>query len=203
MIIDTCGRACPEPLVITRRAIAGAAPGSEFTVLNDNATSRDNLMSYLGSLGLAPSCEHSDGVYRISFAVGAAGVQAGTPAPQDFCAAPEPRTGGYAVALRSEVMGSGDDELGAMLMRMCINSLGELDRLPSVVALYNSGVKLCAEGTDTASSLAALAARGVRVVACGTCIDFFGLKGRTGAAETGNMLLINNLLAAASHIIYP
>ncbi len=203
MTIDTRGKLCPEPLIITRRAIADAPQGSAFEILSDNATARDNLMNYLRALGHGPVCDDRNGIFHIIFTVGEATPAAGQVRAEDFCRAPQAPAGDYAVVVRSSVMGAGDDELGAMLMRSCLNSLAELDALPSAVVLYNSGVMLAVEGTDTAASLARLAESGVQVIVCGACVDYFGIKERLAAGTVSNMLSINNLLAGVGHIIYP
>lgn len=210
--IDTCGRLCPEPLIMTKKALTGAAPGTPFEVLSDNDTARGNLMSYLVSLGFAPVCaQDAQGIFRIRFTAGDGSTAVAAAPAEDFCtpaapmspAAPKVSAAGYAVVLRGNVMGAGDDDLGAMLMRSCINSLGDLDALPSVVVMYNSGVMLALAGTDTADALAALEGKGVRVMVCGACVDYFGVKERLAAGIVSNMLAINNALSQASHILYP
>ncbi len=204
MVIDTRGRLCPEPLIMTKRALQGAAQGTVIEVLNDNDTACGNVESYLRELGFQPSCTRdAAGVFHITFTVGVQGIPVVQPRVEDYTCAPTAPCGDYAVVLRGAVMGSGDDALGALLMRSCVNSLGELDSLPSAIILYNGAVHLALEGTDTASSLSALAARGVDVVVCGTCVDFFEVKERLAAGRIGNMLLINNILTRVGHIIYP
>ncbi len=197
--IDTRGRACPEPLILTKKAIAGVGPHDVLEVLSDNPTSRDNVVSYLKAMGISPACTEQNGVSHIVFSPGNASL----PEAEPVCPAPEVATAGYAVVIRSQVMGTGDDELGRLLMRSCINSLEELDALPSIVVLYNSGVMLALEGTDTAKSLIALSLKGVEIIVCGTCIDFYEVRPRLAVGTVTNMLAINNTLIRASRILYP
>lgn len=100
-------------------------------------------------------------------------------------------------------MGNGDDELGRILLRAFINSLREATRMPSSVVLYNAGVKLALEQTDTALTLRELEDRGVSILICGTCVDFYGVKERLSVGMISNMYKITLVLSEAGHIIYP
>lgn len=200
-IIDTRGQLCPAPLMTTKRALKAAPEGGEFTIITDNDTARHNLVSFLAEMGLVANCTEQGGEFRIAFSTNGQITQ--TPDVADFCQS-APSTSGYVVAIKGETMGSGSDELGAILMRACINSLTELDSLPHSIVLYNSGVKLAIRETDTARSLETLAERGVQIIVCGACVDYFGIKAElTGCTQISNMLKINTILSQASHIIYP
>jgi intracellular sulfur oxidation DsrE/DsrF family protein len=58
-------------------------------------------------------------------------------------------------------------------------------------------------GSPAAETLAELARRGVEVILCGTCIDFFGIKDKVIAGTTGDMYKIANLIAGASSVFKP
>lgn len=204
--IDTRGELCPTPLIMTKKAISGAALGEQFEILSDNDTARCNLMSYLEELGIVATCSQQQDIFRITFATGStAPMAANSSNAEQFCAAPVAAkdTKGYAVVLSSNVMGRGDDALGEILMRACINSLGELDQLPSVIILYNSGVQLAISGSDTAASLLALHKRSVEIIVCGTCVDFYGLKDKIAVGTISNMYKINTVLSEATKVVYP
>ncbi len=206
-IIDTCGMLCPAPLISTKRALIDSPEETRFEILSDNATSRDNLMNYLIELGYEPLCEEHGGIFHIGFsAADSAGMRTNTVAATDaeeFCDAKPANRGNYIVVVRSHIMGNGDDELGALLMRSCINSLIELEELPSALILYNSGVLLASGECDTSLSLNMLEEKGVKIVLCGACVDFFGIKDHIVAGRIGNMLQINTMLSKTGHVIYP
>jgi intracellular sulfur oxidation DsrE/DsrF family protein len=88
-------------------------------------------------------------------------------------------------------------------MKSFVNILTELDKLPAAVVCYNSGVKLALPDSPVVETLAELEKRGVEVILCGTCIDFFGLKGKTIAGKTGDMYLIAGLMATARSVLKP
>jgi intracellular sulfur oxidation DsrE/DsrF family protein len=52
-------------------------------------------------------------------------------------------------------------------------------------------------------ALAALEQRGIDVIACGTCVDHFDLRGQLRVGEIGSMDLIIAALAAADKVISP
>jgi selenium metabolism protein YedF len=98
-------------------------------------------------------------------------------------------------------MGAGSDELGRILLQACINTLKDISPLPSAVICYNAGVSIAAEGTPTVAALADLEQRGVTVLVCGTCVDYFELKGRIGAGTISNMYDILQRLTSAAKVI--
>lgn len=200
--IDARGQLCPAPLILVKRALKEADSEEHlFEVILDNQTAQCNVLTMLQEMG-CKTITHVEGrnLY-IRFSTSDLTPSQNESAPQ--CAIPNTVAGGYAVVLKSTDMGSGDAELGAILMRGCINSLSELDRLPSIVILYNSGVKLAIHNTDTAISLGRLVESGVRILLCGMCVDYYQIKDQLGVGEIVNMLKINTLLSQATHVIYP
>ena len=70
MIIDTRGKVCPEPLIMTKRAISNASEGSRLEIIGNNAVVRYNVSTYLSLLGFQPECivsEEIDDEFRIIF----------------------------------------------------------------------------------------------------------------------------------------
>jgi intracellular sulfur oxidation DsrE/DsrF family protein len=51
----------------------------------------------------------------------------------------------------------------------------------------NEGVRLVCEGSDSLDDLRILTEKGVAVKACGTCLDFLGLKDRLAVGDVGAM----------------
>lgn len=195
--VDARGLLCPAPLILTKKAIDSAQQGDALEVLIDNETSLSNVLSYLNELQIIPIKESADELFTLRFTKPSElkqGVQA-----TDFCFAPT----AYVVVIKSETMGEGSNELGALLMRAFVNSLKEVERLPSAIILYNGGVKLGVKGTDTAQSLAELEKRGVGIISCGTCVDYYGLKNEMAVGAISNMYKITKLVSEAGHVVYP
>jgi selenium metabolism protein YedF len=98
-------------------------------------------------------------------------------------------------------MGSGDEALGRKLLGNFLRTLGDLEQKPDAVVFYNAGVKLLAAGTPLLAELQALDDAGVDLVACGTCLDHFGLIERVVVGEVGNMRGIAARLLAAKSVV--
>lgn len=197
--VDTCGLLCPQPLIKTRQALKAAKAGERMVVVSDNETAFGNLQSYLKELKIETDVSVEGTIRKIGFTVPET-VDAGVRA-EDHCSVPA--RGGYVVVIRSERMGSGDEQLGAILMRAYLNALPQTESLPSAVILYNGGVKLALRGSDTAEALAVLEGKGVPVYACGTCLDFYGVKEQLAVGTVSNMYKIAELTAKAGHVVYP
>jgi TusA-related sulfurtransferase len=69
IIIDTHGKVCPEPLIMTKRAISSATGENSFEVTGNNAIVRFNVMTYLKLLGYQPECivSEDEDEFRILF----------------------------------------------------------------------------------------------------------------------------------------
>lgn len=203
ILIDTRGKACPQPIILTKQAIKVAPENSAFEVMCDNDTARGNLLTYLATLNLPAQCEIKDAVFHIFFSTGNATIEPSDEEAFEQYSCEAPSADNYAMVFRGITMGVGDDKLGALLMRSCINSIASLDKLPQLIVLYNAGVTLAAEGADTAQSIKDLEGSGVEVIVCGTCVDYFELSGKIVTGTISNMLTINNKLSKLSRIIYP
>jgi selenium metabolism protein YedF len=105
--------------------------------------------------------------------------------------------------LSSNEMGEGNSELGCVLMKSFIYALNSLEKLPSAILCYNSGVMLTTEGSDSIEDLKSLEARGVEILSCGTCLDFYGLKEKLAVGGVTNMYAIAEKLSDTSKVIKP
>lgn len=88
----------------------------------------------------------------------------------------------------SDTLGTGDDALGGILMKNFIYSVARNDDAPSAVMFMNGAVRLVCEGSASVEDLRILAENGVAVKACGTCLDFLGLKDKVAVGEIGTMV---------------
>lgn len=202
--IDARGQACPLPVVRAKKALTAMGEGT-LEVLVDNETAVHNLEALAKTLKLsAISDERGEAEFAVTFAKGAA-VAAGAEADgAEACpAATAAPAGGDVVVIASEFMGSGDDELGAVLMKGFVFALTQLDELPATVLLYNGGVKLACAGSASLDDLKALAEAGVEIMSCGTCLNHYGLADQLGVGEVTNMYVIVEKQANARGIIRP
>jgi len=107
------------------------------------------------------------------------------------------------VQITATTMGSGDDELGALLMRSFVKTQAGLEKKPDAIIFYNAGVKLCCEGSLLLDDIRALEASGIEVIACGTCLNYFELADKLAVGRGTDMLEIAGRLASAGRVVRP
>lgn len=90
------------------------------------------------------------------------------------------------LVIGSELLGRGDDELGAKLLSSFLRTLLASEKKPDKRVFYNSGVKLLAEGSPVLDTLNDLNRAGVRPVACGTCVGHFQLDDKVARDRVNN-----------------
>ena len=100
-------------------------------------------------------------------------------------------------------MGSGNDELGKVLIKGFIFAVTQLDTLPKTMLFYNGGATLTTEDSDSLEDLKSLEAQGVEIMTCGTCLDYYGLKDKLAVGTVTNMYSIVETMANAGRIVRP
>lgn len=66
MIIDARGRACPEPVLLTKKALASAPSALEIRV--DSVTARENVSRFAGHQGYTVTVSEDNGEYVLQLA---------------------------------------------------------------------------------------------------------------------------------------
>ena len=73
--------------------------------------------------------------------------------------------------------------------------------LPAAICFYADGVKLTVIGSPVLEQLKALEAKGVRLILCSTCLDFYGLSDQAQVGIVGGMSDIIEAQTKASKVI--
>jgi selenium metabolism protein YedF len=196
--VDARGQLCPKPLLLTKKALNELAPGESVAFLIDNPTSRQNVERFLVDNGMNPQCSEKEGVFTIIVRKNPQPLAHPDPAP--YCG---DNARPHVVVISGDKMGRGSDELGEILMKAFINTINETGPLPSHVVFYNSGILLTVEGSPVIESLRELELKGVVILICGTCADYFKKKEAIRVGTISNMYRILETLTAAGHIIQP
>ena len=100
-------------------------------------------------------------------------------------------------------MGNGEEQLGKILMKSFIFALTKQDQLPETILCYNSGAYLTCEGSDSLEDLKSLEAEGVKILTCGTCLNFYGITDKLQVGEVTNMYVIAEKMTQADLIVQP
>jgi len=182
LTVDALGDKCPVPVVKAKKALATMDEGT-LEVLVDNETSVTNLTSFAKS----QNCEvSSEQLAAEKYSVKIVKTEASVAAAPQGTAGVGPRV----VVVPSDVMGHGDDELGAVLIKAFIFALTQQDDLPDCILFYNGGVKLTCEGSPALEDLNKLACAGVEIFSCGTCLKHYGIEDKLAVGEVTNMYVI-------------
>ncbi|MDD5674491.1 MAG: sulfurtransferase-like selenium metabolism protein YedF [Chitinivibrionales bacterium] len=200
--IDCRGKPCPQPLIMTKQALDKSAPDEPIKVLLDNDTARSNIEHFLRDNGVAFSASVDKGEITLELSRGS---YKGTPVaatPLEAYCAPAPALTGATVVIKGDYMGAADD-LGGILIQAFINTLPSLQPSPAVLIFYHRGIHLVCKGSPVLESIAACAAQGAEVLACGTCLDYFKKKEQLACGRISNMYDILQRLSTASKIITP
>ena len=206
--IDCRGLNCPEP-VLRAKAALEQGDGEPFEILVDNEASRENVLRF----GHSRNCRVdlttlADGSFRLGFSA-AGGKEAGGSASFDEtdyrCEIPGglPAECNLVYVIASDCMGRGSDDLGWALMQTYIATIKEISPPPGRILFYNGGVKLVATAGKALEALQALEKKGVRILSCGTCLEFFKLEKRLQVGTITNMYEILDSMASADKVVGP
>lgn len=202
-LINAKGLACPEPVILTKKALE---VHSDVVVLVDNTTAMENIKRFGSSAGCSVEVnDEPGGVFKIHLKKQGA-TTPGNAAPEYLSCCTDTSsaaTGPTVFVISSDTMGKGNDELGTVLMKAFIHVTTELETVPDVMIFYNAGVKLTAEGSDFLNDLKELEKKGVKMIVCGTCVNYFNLTGKIAAGVVSNMYDIAGTLSRAGRIVQP
>lgn len=198
--VNAMGDSCPIPVVKTRNALLQLGGAGSVETLVDNETAVENLKRLADSLHASAEAERlGEGEYRVQITVGDALREESTAEPKCIPCT-RPRT---VVALSSDKMGGGDDELGGALMKAFVYAISQQETLPDTILCYNGGARLSCEGSPSLEDLRDMELRGVEVLTCGTCLNYYGLTEKLAVGSVTNMYAIVEKLMDTDRIVRP
>lgn len=198
-IINAVGLACPQPVVLAKQALES---NDRIKVIVDNETALENIKRLGGKLGCAVSVDSkNDGIFEILLnrETDAPKPAGDGPATAGASAAPGP----FVMVCAGDKMGRGNDELGGILIRAFFHTIAEQSEKPDVVIFYNTGVKLTLQGSEVLDDLKTLAAAGVELLVCGTCLNYFEAKDKLAMGMVSNMYDIAQTMSKAGRLLTP
>lgn len=196
-IVDARGCACPQPVIDTKKALV---THDEVITIVDNHTAVENIRRMAQNAGCAASVEkRNDGIYITLKKSGPSGVSTSKKTNNsNYSSAP---AGPRVLVISQDVMGRGNDDLGHILIRSFFHTLAETLPAPDCIIFFNSGVKLVADGSEVIDDIRLLEKNGVKILSCGTCLDYFQLKDTLAAGSVSNMYEIKEMMLTASSTI--
>lgn len=79
------------------------------------------------------------------------------------------------IVVNQDGMGSGEEELGSVLIGAFLKKIWIRPDKPETLILYHGGVKLLCKESNVLDALDGLEQAGVEIVACGTCLDYYNI----------------------------
>lgn len=198
--VNAMGDNCPIPVIKTKKAMQELAGPEVIEVLVDNEIAVQNVTKMAKSTGAEVTSEKT-GEKEFKVTIRTEGAIAGEASEEAACAADN--RGDMIVVVDSDRMGSGNDELGKVLIKGFIFAVTQLDKLPKAMVFYNGGATLTAEGSDSLEDLKSLEAQGVEIMTCGTCLNYYGLTDKLAVGSVTNMYSIVETMASAGKIVKP
>ncbi|MFC1475596.1 sulfurtransferase-like selenium metabolism protein YedF [Candidatus Zixiibacteriota bacterium] len=89
--------------------------------------------------------------------------------------------------LKSSGLGDGEPDLGEKLMKAFLSSLFDSGTLPARIICLNSGIFLTTEGSPVKDILDGFTDRGVEILSCGTCLDYYDRTDKLIIGQPTNM----------------
>jgi len=187
-LINVIGKPCPIPVIEAKKALHTISVGEEVKILIDNDISRENLEKMARSMGFPFLYEKKeDETILVTITKSIPEIQKNVSAA-------------LVIVIGKNTFGSGDDNLGAILLKSFIYSLTELENPPKNILFFNSGVFLTIENSNVIADLKILEKKGTGILICGTCLDFYELKEKVAVGSISNMYTITSVIANAEKL---
>ena len=84
-------------------------------------------------------------------------------------------------------MGYAEPALQQKLITTYLKLLDENNILPAAICFYTNGVRLAVEGSPVIDSLKSLEAKGVNLILCSTCLNYYNLTDQVQVGIVGGM----------------
>lgn len=91
------------------------------------------------------------------------------------------------ILITNNGMGKADVQLQQTLIGKYFELLALNADLPAALCFYTDGVKLVCEGSPVIEKLRALESKGVRLIVCSACLNYFNLTDKVQVGIIGGM----------------
>jgi selenium metabolism protein YedF len=182
-VIDARGLDCPKPVLETKKALENGGY-TQLEIIVDNKAARDNVNRFLDKTGNSINkIIETKGDFTIYATCGKTSAKT---AEQSVSSNPA-NAAAKTIFIGSNAIGHGSDELGKKLMKAFTFTLTELETPPGRLLFMNAGVFLCLKDSDSLPNIKILADRGVDILVCGTCLNFFAVSDQLALGKISNM----------------
>jgi len=186
--VDARGLACPLPVIKTKKALEGIEEG-DVTVIIERPEGSQNVQRYADSQNCPYKLEEKDGLYYIHI------HKEKTETDETI------KNSSNVVLITTDRFGTGNEELGKILMKAFLNTLWDTSSRPEKILFMNDGVRLTVEGSDVLDALHLLENEGVEIYSCGTCLAYYELTDQLQVGQVTNMYETVESLLSSDKVI--
>ncbi len=197
--LDVKGLACPMPLIKTKKALQELEKDETLKVIIDNDTSVSNVLHFLYDNDIPVTQKKEGGITELT--VNKTDADIDDVEVENYCEIDLPVTNDFVLVFAKNKVGEGSDELGKMLVGGFLNTFKEMDRLPKKVIFLNSGVFLVLNDSPVLPVLKEYENRGIELLACGACLDFYERTKDIAVGRVSNAYDILNATLDAGKVV--
>jgi len=213
IVLDLRGLICPEPVLRAKKCFDSATVRKVEAIVDDEVNVQ-NLSRLARSLRAEFSYQPEGKHFNVTLT--RAEISKGAPAkatdgqPDKEKVDPAwPKleksgtTVGTVIFISRDSLGEGDPDFSQQLLNLFLQSYYEAGHKPRAILMANTGVKLMQPDSQFAKVLKDFREAGCEVLACGLCVDYYGLKEVVPKDQITNMFAICEYLAAADKVLTP
>lgn len=187
MKIDARNLACPRPVVLALEALPKLAAGESLQVVVNESVAVGNLTRLAAekNCDLATETNAKETTLTLTPRAAVSASESAEAEAQELCDIPA--SGASVIAVDTDSMGRGNEELGKILVKGFIYALAHQDKVPEKMLFFNGGAHLTCEGSESLEDIRELEKRGTTILTCGTCLDFYGIRDKLAVGGVANL----------------
>lgn len=182
--LDCRTLACPSPVIMTKKELEEMKEG-QLVVKVGNEAAKENVSRLVNSMNLYFEVSDNLGDENYDIIISLDGRE--LTQDEDNKEETVERKTKQVIAISSDLMGAGDEELGRILMKSFMYTVRESKPYPDSILFYNKGVFLTTEGSEVLEDIKFLDEEGVEIHSCGTCLDYYEIKDKLEVGYISNM----------------
>lgn len=198
-LIDARGLSCPAPVLLVKDTLERENL-QELTVLVDDEACRENVTRFLGSQNFSVTDTRQGNKIQLDARRDANSTGAETETTTQPTTE-QPDSQKILILIAGDRLGSGDAVLGEKLLVNYLKTVKEMGPDLWQLVFINGGVKLTTDSSAVLQELQEYEKAGVIILACGTCLEHFGLTAAKKVGQTTNMLDIVTATQLADKVI--
>lgn len=200
-LIDAKGKECPMPVIMAKKEIDNG--NKDFVVEVDNKIAVQNLQKLANSQMLSINVQEENNIFKVAFFNEEDKVNECVECDEILDAIDENKNkiSTWSIFVGKEIIGAGDEELGKSLIKMFFYTISEGMDLPKAILFMNDGVKVPTLNEQAVEHLKELEGKGVEILTCGACLNFYKLENDLKVGKVSNMYDITNIMKESSKVI--